>query len=154
MKLEEIRISKAFQKHTPSERKMERFRRFYEENGCIDKPLVLNRTNILLDGYARYLVLKECGVEETEQITYNENFAKYRTEETTYVYAKHHGIEREFVWRVPKHRIDLSDLKVGDDIVVRTKYGTKKVTISRIEQAKIPPTTQPIKRVVKKCKED
>lgn len=153
MKLKDIKISKAFKKNPPSRHKIDKFRRFYEIHGYIDKPLVLNRANILVDGYARYVMLRECGEQETEQITYQDDLAKYRTEETMYVFAFHTGVNKEFVWRVPAQRTDLQDLKVGDEIFVQTRYGRKRVVISRIDKTIIPPVVQPIKKVICKCED-
>lgn len=153
MKLKDIKISKAFKKNPPSRHKIDKFRRFYEVHGYIDKPLVLNRANILVDGYARYVMLRECGEVETEQIIYQDDLAKYRTEETTYVFALHTGINKEYVWRIPAQREDLQKLKVGDEVFVQTKYGKKRVAISRIEKTTLPPTVRPIKMVICKCEE-
>ena len=47
----------------PREAKMNKVRAFYNKNHCIDKPIILNKDNLLLDGYVRYLVLLENKVE-------------------------------------------------------------------------------------------
>lgn len=57
--LSDIIINEPFASSPPRNGKLNRIRNYYNEYGYIDKPLIVNRNNILLDGYTRYLVLKE-----------------------------------------------------------------------------------------------
>lgn len=43
----------------PRKSHMDKIRNYYSKYGYIDKPLIINKKKILLDGYIRYLVLKE-----------------------------------------------------------------------------------------------
>lgn len=63
VKVSDIVISERFANSTPKQGKLNRIREHYEEYGCVDKPMVVNRKNLLLDGYKRYLVLKENNAE-------------------------------------------------------------------------------------------
>ena len=57
--LDDIIIKEEFANSTVRESKLNRIRSYYSEHGYIDKPITINRKNVLWDGYARYLVLKE-----------------------------------------------------------------------------------------------
>ena len=59
----DIIISEAFAQTQPKQSKLNRIRDYYLKYGSIDKPIVVNRNNLLLDGYVRYLVLKENNAE-------------------------------------------------------------------------------------------
>lgn len=63
IKLQDIKIMHSFELTPPSDRKMNYVRKKYLKTGIQDKPIVLNEYGHLIDGYARYLVLKEFGVE-------------------------------------------------------------------------------------------
>lgn len=60
--LSDIVINEPFASSKPRVSKLNKIRNYYLEYGGIDKPIIVNRNNVLLDGYARYLVLKENGV--------------------------------------------------------------------------------------------
>ena len=64
MKLSEIKISNAFASTTPREDKVKVCRNYWEENHEQDRDIVVNKNNVLIDGYIQYLVLKENSVEE------------------------------------------------------------------------------------------
>ena len=57
--LDKIIIKEEFAKSKIRESKLNRIRTYYLERGYIDKPITINRKNVLWDGYSRYLVLKE-----------------------------------------------------------------------------------------------
>ena len=60
--LSDVIISEPFASSQPRSGKMNRVRKHYSEYGYVDKPIIINRKNVLLDGYIRYLVLKENNV--------------------------------------------------------------------------------------------
>lgn len=64
--LSDIIINEPFASSKPRNGKMNRIRNYYSEYGCVDKPIIVNHRNILLDGYIRYLVLKENNVPYVE----------------------------------------------------------------------------------------
>jgi len=61
--LSDIIIADNFLSHPPKEKKLNKTRRYYSEYGVIDKPIIINKKNVLIDGYIRYIVLKENGIE-------------------------------------------------------------------------------------------
>ena len=60
----------------------------------------------------------------------------YRTKTTTYVYGTHPNSKctKEFVWRIPESLSDFAEnIKVGDTIYCKTKFGVSPVVVNRIE---------------------
>lgn len=57
--LSDIIIMERFLNYPPKEKKLNKIRRYYSEYGVIDKPIIINKKNVLIDGYIRYIVLKE-----------------------------------------------------------------------------------------------
>jgi hypothetical protein len=60
--LSDIIINEPFASSKPRDGKMNNARNYYAEHGCVDGSIVVNHNNILLDGYIKYLVLKENNV--------------------------------------------------------------------------------------------
>ena len=59
MKVSDIKVTSAFRRTTPRSYKMDACREYYKQNGRIDKPIIVSRSGYVLDGYIRYLILKE-----------------------------------------------------------------------------------------------
>lgn len=55
----DIIVTEAFLQTQPKQSKLNRIREYYSEYGSVDKPITLNKNNVLIDGYMRYVVLKE-----------------------------------------------------------------------------------------------
>lgn len=141
VKISNIRISNNFKKTIPSPEKMEKCRKYFLENGKVDAPVVVNQNMRLLDGYIRYLVLVENGVDEID--------VEVRAKKVTYVFGRHSMHRKEYVWRVTKETKNRNKLGVGALALVSTKDGFKVVKITRVERLANPPVEMPIKRVVK-----
>lgn len=166
MKLSDIKISEAFVNSIPRSEKMEECRNNWNQWHRQDRYIVVNPDNVLIDGYIQYLVLKENNIEEAEIKISNRrkkrwhrknvedwNIPHYRNETTTYVYGTHPNSknEKEFVWRVPKSWSEVGwedGLKIGDEILVATKFGIKPIVITKIEITDKCPVNMPVKRVV------
>lgn len=156
-KLNEIRIKDYFSKTTPREEKLEKYRKYWEENHEQLKPITINERNVLVDGYIQYLVLKENGV-GTASVTYVGNYKQNtrkinKKSPTVYIYGVHpkSKVKKEFVWRVPDSWKGWeNDLLPGDQILVRTNYGIKPIIVTRIEWLNVPPIDGKIKKVFKK----
>ena len=61
MKLSKIKISKEFRRCPPRWTKMLDKQAFYIENGKFEQPIVVNKENVLIDGYTTYLLAKQMG---------------------------------------------------------------------------------------------
>ena len=138
MKLSEIKISNAFKEHEPSESKMEKCRKKFRK-GKMDRQIVLDGNGYLIDGYVLYKVLEENNYSEDIPVVYRKP--------TTYVYGKHPGNNKEYIWRVPK-KYKGFDKKQGDVVLVHSNGTIQLVTITRIIKSNIPPTNRRIKTVV------
>lgn len=60
-KLENIKIQEKFKKHPPNAMKMNKrkFYYYYNHHKKFYVPIVVNKNNILVDGYTSYLIAKE-----------------------------------------------------------------------------------------------
>ena len=150
-KLSEVIITQAFANSYPSEDKVLKYRKEFAKTGKQSKFLVVNKYNVLMDGYIQYLILKENGIEEAEYIRSNrKNVENYRNEMTTYIYGKHENssCDKEFVWRVPKTWVSF-DVKVGDKIFCYTKFGIAPVVVTKIERLEKCPTDLRVKKLAR-----
>lgn len=65
--ISEIIIPTCFLLHPPKTVKLEACQAFYESHGYLDRQIVVNKNNMLIDGYVGYIVLRQhkvhsCGV--------------------------------------------------------------------------------------------
>lgn len=131
--LSDIIVPKSFTQTKPSEQKMDAVRKYVEEHGEIDKPIVIDG-RMLTDNYVRYLIAVEFGMEKVPYITAQE----YREQRivntpTTYIVGKFKGNDKEYTWKLTK---DI-DIQVGDRVLVRSKCkngknGNKAVTVVQV----------------------
>lgn len=61
--IDEIEITPTLAESQPKDWKIQRARDRLSNDGQLDKPLTLNKNKVLVDGYTRYLVAKEVGME-------------------------------------------------------------------------------------------
>ena len=163
MKLSEIKISNAFASTTPREDKVKVCRNYWEENHEQDRDIVVNKNNVLIDGYIQYLVLKEKGIDEVfvkklgkkrkyrhvkKDRVYRE--PAYKSNTTTYIYGIHlnRRTDKEYIWRVPNSWKGWeNDLLPGDVILVRAQYGVKPIAITNIEWRDKCPVNMRVRKV-------
>lgn len=165
MKLSDIKVLKSFAATTPKEEKMNVCRTFWNDNYEQIKDIVVDRNNILIDGYVQYLVLKENDIEDANVVKvsrkkfYGKRRKKryieprYRKERTTYIFGVHPYSRslKEYVWRVPESWKGWeNDLLPGDRILVHTEYGVKPIVITRIEWLDKCPVDMKVKKVYRK----
>ena len=167
MRLSDIKISKSFAATTPKEEKMNICRDFWNNNHKQIKDIVVNKDNILVDGYVQYLVLKENNVENADVVKLNRKKVfinreykrkrkyvepSYKREVTTYIFGVHPKYRiKEYVWRVPTSWKGWeNDLLPGDRIWVHTEYGIKPIIITRIEWLDKRPVNMKVKKVYTK----
>lgn len=158
--ISEIKILPCFAEHPPSQRKIFKKMCDYLRHNKQIKPIVLNRNGYLIDRYATYLALQELGISEVKYVmSYNSvgNYDKnvrydYHNCNTTYVYGKHRGCDKEFVWRVSEGKREWvkENISIGDKVVVQTKYGNKCVMVIKIVELDKPPVDIKIRKVLKK----
>lgn len=66
MKLSKIKIRSDFAATKPRQEKMNLCRYCYKRCGKLDREIVINKDNVLVDGYVGYLVLLENGVKRSK----------------------------------------------------------------------------------------
>lgn len=146
MKLEDIVIPKRFLKTPPKFEKVDQCRKIYAEIGQTGHTLVVNRNNVLIDGYIGYIVLKENNVENV----YVEHTNSYKHRETLYVYAHHPNNSEVYMWRVKdsmKYK-GLADLVEGKVILVESKSKITPAIVVKTELLDECPRKGFVKKVV------
>ena len=147
LKLKDIIIKDSFLKTTPSNVKLNKCRDFYKEFGRTDKCILVDRNNVLLDNYIRYLVLKENNV---ETVVVNKLRDNYSETNTFYVFGRHPCSKKEYVWKLPHNKLnDAENYKIGNRALVKTRYGVKEIIITKTLQSSTPPVKTPIRKVIK-----
>ena len=164
IRLEDIKISEAYANTTPSEEKMCECREFWRYEQKQDRPIVLNRKGVLIDGYCMYLILKEHKEEYVDVIykkKHNKKYEKlpkvkvsYKNTPTTYIFGTHPNSKdkRIYTWRVPANWGNWAEnLEIGDRILCQTKFGISPVVVNEVEFLDKPPVEMRVKRVA--CRE-
>ena len=72
IKLNEIKIKDDFLNSKPKKEKLKKHLQHYIKNDDFMKPILLDKDNILLDGYITYLIAKIFNYEEIEVMTVQE----------------------------------------------------------------------------------
>lgn len=141
----DIVISDAYKATQPSERKMRTCREaFYR--GVLDRDLVVNSKNILVDGYVLYCVMKESGYDGEVEVKQNNN--PFINTPTTYVFGRHLGQDsKERCWYTNMSYSKVKD-KVGEIADVQTRHGIASIMITRVKRLKNPPVDGLIRKVV------
>lgn len=139
---QDIIISPSFAATPPSESKLKQCRELYGL-GVLDRDIVVNKENILVDGYVLYCVMKENGYTGNVKVEINPFYGI----PTTYVFGKHPGDDKERVWYI-NMSYDKIKHKVGQIASVQTRKGNQPITVTRIERLKNPPVQGLIRKVV------
>ena len=152
MKLENIIIPNTFQEKHPKKDKMDECRAYYESYGKLDREIVVDHENVLIDGYVGYLVLQENNILETDVKVANrsayQKSRNYHNTETVYVYGRHAGKQAEYVWRMTPQTKNAECLQVGCRAMVRTRFGIKVVEVTNVRTLKEPPVKGAVKKVI------
>lgn len=117
IKLSKVIIPKSFSDSNPQEWKLDRVRKHVKEHGELDKPIVLDGS-MLVDGYIRYLVAKECDFREVPYITVREYREQNQVDDNpVYIVGKFNGSDKEYTWKLTKN----IDVDVGDYVLVKSR---------------------------------
>lgn len=147
--LKNIIIPRKFIKSTPSESKMDTVRVNYFSGVNIENDIVVDENMKLIDGYIRYLVLKENNIVLADVSVKEKNDISYRNIPTTYIFGKHNQDGKTYVWRIVKSTKNLAYLNVGNVAEVDTRYGRKRVIIDDIKVLDKCPVEYPVKKVLR-----
>ena len=167
IKISEIRIKGSFENSNPNAYKLAQCREYWNQHRLYLHDIVVNQNGYLVDGYIQYLVLKENDIEDVSVKDFDKKIYKrrkpnkrksdkkkvksYRDIESLYVFGVHPGRTKERVWRVPyKFQKKWEDiLKIGDILLVKTKYGKAPVRVTSIKRLRECPVDIPVKKVIK-----
>lgn len=125
---EKIDISKIvvpteFMQTVPAAHKIDKVEEYYKCNGKLDKPIVLSKNNVLVDGYTRYIVAKENGLSEIEYVTAmpkeQEQQTNNQNRTITLIKGKFPDNDKEYIWRLPFNKNIKAE--IGDMAIVNVK---------------------------------
>lgn len=138
MSLSDIKIPKCFAENPPKKEKLYACRQFFDAFGYLDRSIVVNGNDTLVDGYVGYLVLKENRVERYDAVI--DNCQDKRSHSTDIILlGKHKPDGKEYSWRVTRGKRGTRGIqyaKVGSRMIVNTSRGQKVVRITRITNDK------------------
>lgn len=141
--LSSIIIPQQYAKSHPSPMKRDACANWYKQHGILDRMLVVDQNNILIDGYIGYLVLMEAGV--TEYIVER----RVADKRISYIGGRHPACPKMYYWEIDSHTQNLDALRPGNCALVDTKYGRAVVKIVVLAQATESPTNKPLRRVLR-----
>ena len=140
IKVNEIVIPKVFSKSTPNPIKVDAIREYVEKLHKVDSPVVLDG-KVLVDGYIRYLVAVEKGLDEIpymQALDCQRGNLKKKTM-VSYIAGKFKHSEKEYIWKnimnIPIKQED-KVLVESNNVVTGTKKGV--VIVTRIFQSDNP----------------
>lgn len=134
---------------SPNPVKLSKCMDFYKKTGGLDRDIIVDSNGMLADGYIGYLTLKKYGVIETDVIVKHLGILEYDQISTIYVFGRHSSQTKEYVWRVTNNTKNTENLSPGNLALVCTKFGTKVITVTKVEILTTPPTELYIKKVLK-----
>ena len=154
MKVSDIQIPYSFKNSRPSAWKMDKYRDYWATDHKQLKPIMVNQSGWLKDGYIQYLVLRENGVEIAEierKIPAPRKDPYYWHHRTTYIYAKHPDSSIVYMWRVRNGWEDFDkNVRPGDAIYVSTKFGVKEVEVVDVKTLDECPVFWRVRKVASK----
>ena len=138
--IKEIIIPDSFKNSKPNDQKVEMKRQYYNKNRQIQKPLLVDENNVLLDGYIWYLLLLENGFDGYVGV----DVVKKPRVSQSYVWARHPGNPKIYVWKCPSN----AKYYRGDIILVETSKGPSAVVVENYGVLYYPPIDRKIRNVI------
>lgn len=123
-----IKIPKHFQRTPPSLEKVKKIKDILKTSGEIDKPIVVDETNTLVENYTRYIAAQECGLTTVPCVTLNE-YIKSGENLVTYIVGKFKNCDKKYTWKCTNKNKD--KIQIGDKVLVNcnNKKGRAIVTV-------------------------
>lgn len=147
MKINDIRIPLSYTTKSPAKGKLKEITDFYKSNGKLDKPIKLSKNNVLIDGYARYMALRNLGVIDIDDTFINvENNFTYTEDYVNITYISTVFNDKEYVWINDKGY----ELKEGDIVKVLNKKEYQNITVYKVYLNDPQPQFAPHKTILKK----
>ena len=124
----------------PADGKYDAHLHYYMKHGVPAGEIRVDCNDNLTDGYIDYLILKSAG-KQVIDVVEEKNVTKY-------VFGKHDGHPKEYVWKMPAAARD-TEIEIGEKVFVETVNGPMPVTVTRVTVAGISPVPHPVKKVVR-----
>lgn len=125
IEMNKVIISKAFKSTYPKSHKLENVRNYFEHYGELDKPIVINNSNVLVDGYVRYLIALEYGL-DVIPFVYVQEYKEYNNNildnPVPFITGVFEDGNKEYVWKNDKN----IPIEIGDKVEVRSWNCQKK----------------------------
>ena len=112
--IDEIKVQPKFSSTICSPKKVDIVKQFIEKTGDIDKPIVLNGKDYIIDGYSRYLAAQQMGVKNVPCVR-----------QVKLVHCKFDNCDKVYTWRNDQNLT----LKKGDRIMVDSSGAEAIVTV-------------------------
>lgn len=137
--INDIIVSADYAATAPKQWKQDKKQAYYEEHGTLPADIVINDSNVLIDGYTTYLTAARNGLQSIDV---------YRG--WVEVIEAHHKAGGKFYrWRVPA-RLN-GKISKGDKCIVRTLNGVRSVRVKEIFRQQYPVQNPRMKDVLKWC---
>lgn len=132
-KLSEIHIMPAFEITYPNYQKLLKCMTHFAKHRKLDRDIVLDKNNVLVDGYVGYLTLKTLGIKKWKCVKDD----AYQW----YVQGKHSNVEKIYTWKLPDWLIvdGLPKIYKGLRYMIITSKGISDVKITRVFISNRPP---------------
>lgn len=118
IKVSEIVVPNSFADSIPNEEKVSKIREYVEQQGKLDKPVVLNG-KVLVDGYIRYLMAVEKRMDEIPYIKALDYKREHPNEKIPlpFITGMFKQGRKEYTWKNDKG----IPIQVGDRVLVNSK---------------------------------
>lgn len=123
--ISDIIIPDEFMDTTPKNSKVQRIREYFNVYNTIDEPVTISSSNILMDGYIRYLIAKENNMQLIPSVIADKNFKHKRP--VKYIVGKFDN-GSEYIWKI-RNKLDVN---VGDKVLVANKNGRAVVSVVKV----------------------
>lgn len=123
--ISDIIIPDEFTKTTPNISKVQRIREYFNVYNTIDEPVTISSSNVLMDGYIRYLIAKEYNMQSILCVISDKNFKSKIP--VKYIVGKFDN-GSEYIWKI-RNKLDVN---VGDKVLVANKNGSAVVAVVKV----------------------
>lgn len=125
-KLNDIHITPVFKHSYPSDKKLLKCMTHFAKYRKLDRDIVLDENNILVDGYVGYLTLMKLGIKKWKYIKDN----SYQW----YVQGKHNDNGKTYTWKLPDWLMinGSPSIHKGERYMINTSQGISAVKITKV----------------------
>ena len=119
IKLSEIIVPGLFRNSVPRKEKISEIRKYMKYYGKADKPVVLNG-KVLVDGYIRYLIAIEMGMDTISFIRTLDSKKIQNDKKISLITGKFNNCQKEYIWKNDRN----IKINIGDRVLVESNNYT------------------------------